>query len=165
MCLVCRLTSWWIHQRWISYCWMWGASCIYWNITAALHWEKLITWTDETFLDSWHVCKWRFHFPTSLLLPVLEDSILERFAFTSVILSPTCNSVKSFCYMKRLNEIKVQSCWWNQWFPVGLCNDISFPRESMSSVPLLDCVITKPSLYYETIQHMVRGGDSFDVLL
>lgn len=47
----------------------------------------------------------------------------------------------------------------------SLCRDISFPRESMSSIPLVDCVITKPSLDYETIQHMVRGGDPFDVLL
>lgn len=47
----------------------------------------------------------------------------------------------------------------------SLCRDISFLRESMSSIPLVDCVITKPSLDYETIQHMVRGGDPFDVLL
>lgn len=47
----------------------------------------------------------------------------------------------------------------------GLCNEISSPRESMGSIPLVDCVITKPSLDYETIQHMVRGGDPFDVRL
>lgn len=39
-----------------------------------------------------------------------------------------------------------------QW----VCNEISFPRESVSSIPLVDFVITKPSLDYETIQHMVR---------
>lgn len=44
-------------------------------------------------------------------------------------------------------------------------NEISSPTESMSSIPLVDCVITKPSLDYETIQHMARGGDLFDVLL
>lgn len=44
-------------------------------------------------------------------------------------------------------------------------NEISSPAESMSSIPLVDCVITKPSLDYETIQHMARGGDLFDVLL
>lgn len=46
-----------------------------------------------------------------------------------------------------------------------VCNEISSPGESMSSFPLVECVITKPSLDYETLQHMVRGGDPFDVLL
>lgn len=44
-------------------------------------------------------------------------------------------------------------------------NEISSRRESMSAIPPVDCVITKPSLDYETIRHMVRGGDPFDVLL
>lgn len=35
----------------------------------------------------------------------------------------------------------------------------------MSSFPLVECVITKPSLDYETLQHMARGGDPFDVPL
>lgn len=37
--------------------------------------------------------------------------------------------------------------------------------ESMSSFPPVAGVITKPSLDYETLQHMVRGGDPFDALL
>ena len=51
----------------------------------------------------------------------------------------------------------------DHWLAVGLYNGISFPRELMTSVTLVDCVITKPSLGYETIQHMVWGGDSSDV--
>lgn len=38
-------------------------------------------------------------------------NVLEnRFTFASVILPVTCNSAKCFSYVKRLNEIKAQSC-------------------------------------------------------
>lgn len=35
----------------------------------------------------------------------------------------------------------------------------------MSSTPLVDRLITKPTLDYQTIQHMARGSNSFYVLL
>lgn len=62
-------------------------------------------------------------------------------------------------------KIQLTSSCINALHLVCLCNNISIPTESMSCVPLLDYVIIKPSLDYETMQHMVLGGDFFDVLL
>lgn len=125
---------------------------IWWKISQRL--GKLRIWHLSTFL-----------LQPGEFSPTVSTS--EWFTSASVILTQTRNSVKSFRHVKWLHEIAVQSCWWHRRFYSGVrgCNEISLPRESMSSIPLVDCVITKPSLDYETIQHMVRGGDSFDVLL